>query len=261
MEQIKKFSISQLLGGAFAEYHNSFILIVQEFDLDTLHIKALFPPYRTEVETLNVVVTKSTKLVNTREIGQGDEIRDRSLNRFFNLIKDMKSSPNMNEKPHGELLWDIISHYDGLSKYEMNKQTAMVKGMLNDLSKPEAQDAIEKLNLTSLVADIYQQNSQVEDLMLRRIDGEAEKESVKTTEQRKIVSTLYNELVLYINATAVLEPQEMVSNLIEKVNALIDGYRRMVANMRPGGAGNESIAKKEDEDINPDEDGTEEING
>ena len=260
MLQIQKFYITRLLGGAIAAFHNAFIAIVQNFDLGMLHIQELFPRYQKEVETLNRVVTQTPKLSNTRELSQADEIRDRSLNRFFKLVKDLKNSPNPLEKPKGELLWDVVSHYEGLSRYEMNKQTAMVKGMLQDLEKSEAKDALERLNLVYLVDEIRNQNSRVEDLMMQRIEGETEKESTKTVEQRKIVNTLYDEIVLYINATAVLEPQDEVSNLIEKTNALIDEYRRMIAHMQPGGAGNEKITKKEDEIINEDidNDGTHE---
>ena len=254
MQQIQKFHMTRLLGGAIAEFHNSFITIVKDANLNVLHIQDLFPSYQEAVDTLNVIVTKSTRLTNTREIAQADDIRDRSINRFFKLIKDLKNSPNPVEKPMGLFIWDIILHYEGLSKYEMNKQTVMVKGMLQDLNKPEARSYIEQLNLVYMIDEIQIQNDRMAELMMLRIDGEAEKESTKTVEQRKIVNTLYDEVVLYINATAVLEPEDMVNRLIEKVNTLIDEYRRMIANMRPGGSGNESLPKKEKPEVITEED-------
>ena len=159
----------------------------------------------------------------------------------------MKSSPLPEENAAGTILWNAISPYDGIADYEINKETALVKGMLGVLRTPEATTAIRELNLYNLIAQIEQYNNEVEALMAERIDKEAGKPNVNTSTQRKEANNLYNDVVQRINATATLNPSENVDELVARTNALIEAYRRVASQMRPGGSGNEKVKKKKND--------------
>ena len=250
MRQIKKFSFTRLLDGAFAEFHSAFIVIITAFGFTKLSIEKLFADYQKASEKLNKSINRSRKSPNTQELAKADGIRDRVINRLFKLVKDFWKSPILEENAAGTTLWNIISSFEGLTTYEMNKQTALTKVMLMDLNKPAAIAAIGVLNLGSLIEQIELYNSEVEALMADRVEKESKIEKVNIPELRREITSMYEEIVLHINAVAVLIPDKDVEELIVKVNTHIEQYERVTTYMRAGGSGNEKRTKKED-DENP----------
>ena len=113
MKQIKKFAFTRLLDGAIAEFHNAFVLIVAAYDLDKINVQTVFPKYEAAIEKLNKAISKSPRLANTQKIAKADACRDRVVNRFFKLVKDMRKSPIAEEHSAGTTLWNAISLYDG----------------------------------------------------------------------------------------------------------------------------------------------------
>ena len=249
MVQIKTFPLTRLLDGAIAEFHNAFIPIVLAYDLNKLSIHSIFPKYEVSVEKLNKAISKSPRLANTQKIAKADAYRDRVIKRFFKLVKDMRKSPIPEENAAGTTLWNAVSPYDGVAGYELNKETALVKDMLYELQKPKATEAIRALNLYNTVTQIGQYNNEVEALMAERVETESGIEKINTLEQRKEANALYTEVVQYINATAILNFDADIDELVERTNALIEEYRRVISRMQPGGTGNEKGGKKKKVEI------------
>jgi len=57
----------------------------------------------------------------------------------------MRKSPIPEENVAGTTLWNTVSPYDGVAGYELNKEITLVKGMLYELKKPKATEAIRKM--------------------------------------------------------------------------------------------------------------------
>ena len=253
MKQIEKFNTSPLLVGACAEFHNEMLTLILAFSLGVLKIEDLVPAYELEVSKLNQTVNRSQKLANTRLIIEHDRIRDRLITRFFRMVKDLKKSPIAEEKRFGEILWDAISQYEGMAKNEMNKETNEVRGMLRDLEVHDLNEIVLNANLGPLRDQIQYNNDAVSNLMSGRNEAETEKGKINTLEQRKVVTDLYNQIVLRVNAVAALEEIDEVNAFIDRVNTLIEAYRRVISHMRPGGTGNEKVNKKETPEPQPEQ--------
>ena len=244
MKQIQKFSTSPLLVAACAEFHNEMLTLIVAVALDVLRIEDLFPEYELQVSKLNLTVNKSQKLANTRSIIEYDHIRDRLIGRFFKQVKDLKNSPLAGEKQLGEILWDAISQYEGMAKNERNKETNEIRGMLRDLDVHELNEAVLNANLGTLRDQIRDNNDEFSNLMSGRNEAETQKDKLYATELRKEAANLYDQIVLRVNAVAILNTIEEVDAFIDRVNTLIEAYRRVISHMRPGGTGNEKINKK-----------------
>jgi len=251
MAQIKKFSFTRLLDGAVAEFHNAFIVIVIAFGLAKLSLTKQFIDYQKTSDKLNELVNRSRKLANTQELAKADGFRDRVTKRLFKLAKDFLKSPIPEESAAGATLWNSISNYEGLTTYEMNKQTALTKGMLTELMKPAAVAAVNVLNIGSLLQQIVRYNSEVEALMADRVEKQSKVDKITVLEQRREVTSSYEEVVRHINAKATLTPNEELEELIVKINTHIEQYERVATYMRAGGSGNEKRTKKEEKDENP----------
>ena len=93
--------------------------------------------------------------------------------------------------------------------------------------------AIRLLDLNGLVTQIEQYNNNVYELMVGRIETESKKTKINTLA----------EVVICIN-TAAISPDTDVDELVERTNALIEEYRRVISRMQPGGPGNEKGGRK-----------------
>ena len=175
-------------------------------------------------------------------------MRDAYISRLFKSVKDLMRSPTDLEKSNAEVIWDAISQYSGLTGYEMNKQTGVVRNMLNVLAVPEVDAAVQTLRLDLLVKQIEDANNEFAVEMNVRVEGEAEKLKITASEQKNLTNKSYAQVVQKINAVAVVSPTPDTDEFIDKMNALVEEYQRVIKNMQPGGSGNEKGKGKKEED-------------
>jgi len=247
MKQIKNFNISRLLASACVEFHTSVVKMISVMASIVRSLGDLFPEYKQSTDDLLQAAGRNPSLVNTRKLTETDKARDAYVIRLFKSIKDLMRSPTAWEKEKAELIWDAISQYEGLTGYEMNKQTGVVRNLLAALGATEINAAITALRLDLLVRQIGDSNFEFAAEMNVRIEGEAEKMKITAREQSRLTNKVYAQVVQMINATAVVSPTADTDELIDKMNALIEEYQRVIKNMRPGGSGNEKRKKKEED--------------
>ena len=251
MKQIQKFSLTRLLESASLEFHSSVIVILCMFQSVGDALGYLVDEYRNAIDAQQQAALKDMRLSNTRNIKELDRIRGAFLNRLFKYIKSFLLSPDSTEKHYAETIYDEISRFSGISSYEMNKQTGEIKKLLLVLQQPNLADMLQHLHLNHLIIQITDSSNAFENEMATRIENEAKKEKRNTAEQRKVTETVYRQVVLHINAIAVIASTEENDLCIDKLNALIDEYKRTLAHMRSGGSGNEKINGKESPDSQP----------
>lgn len=244
MYQIKSFSISHLLVGASYQFHDTTVRLIIQSTPEALHLEELFPQYKTEVDKYMLAINKSKRLANTKEITEADNARDYYLRMFFKIVKTLQKDPVDNNT--GDLLWSVISPYEGIWNNEINKQTSQAKGLLRDIKDSIKEDILEEVGLLKYFFNIENFNKEVEYQMELRIKDEAVKESVNTKQQAKAVELIYAQIVKVVNAFAIASPSEAVEKFIQLQNANVDEYKRVISGMRPGGSGNEKGGKKKE---------------
>ena len=245
MKQIKSFGIARLLIAACAEFHKSVVKMISAVPSIVTFLGNLFPEYQQAADELQQAIGGSSRLVNTRKLTEKDKARDAYISRLFKSIKDLMRSPTDWEKTYAELIWDAISQYEGLAGYEMNKQTSMVRNLLTALAVTEVEAAVRAIRLDLLVRQIADSNNEFATEMNVRIEGEAKKGKVDARKQSRLTNKVYAQVVQKINAIAIVSPTTDTDELIDKTNALVEEYQRVIKNMRPGGSGNEKITKKD----------------
>ena len=248
MKQIKSFGIARLLIAACAEFHTSVVKMISAVPSIVTFLGSLFPEYQQATDELQQAIGGSSRLVNTRKLAEKDKARDAYISRLFKSVKDLMRSPTNWEKEKAELIWDAISQYDGLTGYEMNKQTGMVRNMLSALAVPEVEEAVRTVRLDLLLRQIADSNNEFATEMNVRVEGEAKKDKTNAREQSHLTNKVYAQVVQKINAIAIVSPTADTDEFIDKMNALVEEYQRVIKNMRPGGSGNEKGKGKNEED-------------
>ena len=249
MKEIRVFYLTRLLGLASVEFHNLVVGILQVFGDNFESFNDLIDEYVKSVELQRQAGNKNMRLANTDAINEKDRARGLYVNRFFKYIKDFRKSPDANEKIAANIIYNEISRFEGLTSYEKNKETGIIKNLLSSLQSPDAWNAVNTLHLETLFNQISDANADFEQEMNTRFEGELQKDNLNMRQQRKITEGLYNKVVKYVNASALIHPSGDIDECINRINVLIEEYERTISHMRPGGSGNESLPHTE----NPEE--------
>ena len=248
MKTIKKFGLTKLLVAACIEFHDSVVSIISTIPAIVSALGDTLGEYKDKIVALKSAANKETRLTNTRAVTEKDNVRDALLSRFFKYVTDYLKSPLDNEKSAAQTIEDTISRFRGLVKYEMNKETGEIKSMIDSLRPQPVANALLTLGLDSLVQKIEDANNDFISEMTARVDGEAKKSKLNTREQQSAARIAFDNVTKKINAIAILTPSADSDKCIDQINALIDAYDRTISHMRSGGAGNESLPKKDVED-------------
>ena len=248
MKEIKSFKMTKLLGLASVEFHSfvTSILLIFEGVFDSF--KDLIDEYAKSVDLQRQAGNKNMRLANTDALNEKDKVRDAFISRFFKSVKDFQRSPDTGEKKAANIIYNEISRFEGLTSYEKNKETGFVKNLLTSLQLPDVWNAVNTLRLETLYEQIAKANADFEQEMNIRFEGELQKDDLNARQQRKTTEDLYNKVVKYVNAHGLVNPSSDIDECIDRMNVLIDEYERTISHMRPGGSGNESLPKTDDDD-------------
>lgn len=258
MAQIKKFPKSNLLVGSHYEFHAATVEMIKKATTTALHIIGKLAEYENAVVLQQKIINRNQQLAKTEDLAELDRKRDMQLGRLFTAIDMYARSLDYNESRKGKELRRVVKPYRGLATNERNKETAEIEGLLRDLAKPgDTAIAVAALQLEPVIQRVKDANDQFIALMNVRIMLEAEAHDdqlngITTESQRKVIDAIYDKIVLTVNAFAIAEPTPVINTFVAEQNALVDEYRRVIAHLRPGGTGNETINKKPDAPDGPD---------
>ena len=248
MKEVRIFHLTRLLGLASVEFHSLVVGILQTFAGVFDSFQHLIDEYAKSVDLQRQAGNKNMRLANTDAINEKDKVRDAYISRFFKSVKDFQRSPDAGEKKAANIIYNEISRFEGLTSYEKNKETGFIKNLLTSLQSDSIWGSVNTLRLETLFEQIAEANADFEREMNIRFEGEMQKDDLNTSQQRKMTESLYLKVIKYVNAHGLVNPSGEIDECIDRINVLIDEYERTIAHMRPGGSGNESLPKTDDDD-------------
>lgn len=253
MKQINSFYITRLLVAQHYEFHLSTATLLMETGTSVLHVADIYPEYLAAVQMQLAIINRNQHLANTALLKSIDTTRDGHLSQLFGRVDLALRSPVAAESAAAAALDTVLSPYRGIAKNEYTKETAQIRGLLRDLGTDAAAEQVNALKLGPTISAIRQTNNEFADAMEERIKLEAARtpttyDDISTAEQRRVMDAIYHRLTQQINAFAIAAPAPTIDDYIDKQNALVEEYRRVISSQRPGGTGNESIRPTEDDE-------------
>jgi len=237
--------MTKLLISASLIFHAAVAAIVESYSSIKTLLGDILTDYNKQINALSDIGSKNLRLVNTRELEEKDKVRDAYIVRLTSAVSNYLKSPVAQEKANAQIVSDAISRFKGLSKYEMKKQTGEVQNMIKALREPQVMVAVDALDLGGVLTKLDAANSEFISAMSERIDGEAKKDDTKAKDKRKEIEATYAKIVDKLNSLANIAPTADSDDCIDRINALVKDYDRSLSRMRAGGAGNESLPKKD----------------
>ena len=239
IKQIVIFQLKALRMAGFLEFVQQVLNIVRtyrdsgEAGVSQLpaKVEAAYTPFEAGVAKVDEAYKISHSSEYTQQIADEDTRRD---NLYTALKKQVqmytKFTFDVEKKSAATYLWNIIRKYNVDVNENYSEESVKLQQMLQEMEDDNvAGGHITALGLASLVAQLKTSNEAVRTLLSQRNDERMQKEKAARANARNAADEAYRELVLKLNASAVIEDNtEGIEGVISQVNELIKYYRQYV---------------------------------
>ncbi len=270
MSVFKKFEGSnayRYANALHAGYHSEQLKRLQKVDEETLETMNVSSEraegYAVTVDNLTERSQEAQASTETDDTTLYDAERDRLLTVLFFLVASGLSSTIEKEKEAARTLDVILRVYKGIQGKAMDMETQLIRGLLADLKKTKAAEAVTTLRLSETVTQLETANNKFEEAKDVRVKNRQDKFlQVKTPELRKLADEQLEEIQDLIRSTGVLsvdKPESkvllnMISDLIDDMNAVTRNFKTVFNQMAAQREANKK--PEEGEGSNPEEGGS-----
>lgn len=222
--QINPFAITSMTLGA----HNKFNIDVNNAIIQAtaaaLRVENYATLYAQKIEEESRIVNRQTAMASTVDVSAADRQRDSAVGVIMNLTIAHTTSIIAEKADAAKKLRQLLAPYKGIGNHAYQKETAEINGMVAVLTTGDGATYAATLGMDDEVDALEQANAAFEEAYARNQEEAATLaalQSVDTKELRAQVDALYQQIVLTVNAVAVLQPTDEVTAFIQKVNGII----------------------------------------
>ncbi|MCZ4694414.1 hypothetical protein DWB61_04060 [Ancylomarina euxinus] len=228
MALIKKISTSSRNG----DTSTLLDLILKAFDKSDWSADTYVTPIIAKTRANSTAMTEALKRLNAySQMAEKDDVRDMAIRSLFKLVGGYMYIPIAEIKEAALQVNNILEHYSlSILNEDYAEESADIKSLLNDLSKPDILLAIAKLQgvtQTITTADMAQKD--FDNLALQQAEGESVKKYLASASQLKkaSITEINDNLVGYMNTMAKVNPAvyeataKTIAELIDKNNELV----------------------------------------
>ncbi|MDL2212522.1 DUF6261 family protein [Bacteroides sp. OttesenSCG-928-D19] len=232
--EIKRLALSRLSAPSHYEFHRTVLEDITQASPGLLNVDEVIPLYAQEVETLFKVINRRRSSALTGKIAEADRHRDGLIGEFFTIIDAAVTSRIAARRPPGKLLKEVIASFRGMAHNEITKETALLRVLIINLGTTQAIEAMQALGLETFPSELLEANNHLATLISNRGNewaAQADINGIKTGPQRKLVDKLYRSIVQMIDARSVVFPSPELSEFIDRQNAVVGQYKRVLGRM------------------------------
>ena len=210
-------------------------------EADTLKIAEQFSEYQRKLKDLDDGIVIVAKSAYTAEMNSAGTYRN---NIHIGIIEHIRTDMRhfkVEIKEAATRLQPLVSTYTGAQTREFDDQTGFEYNFLQELKSDKYKADVTLLGLDEWVAELRKANDQCALLTSNRSKEKAEK-AVKssTVTNRPIFEKVYDALVEYLNALALVNGDDLYKDLFSWWNARIDHYRVVISNNLGAGKGGQT---------------------
>lgn len=224
VQQITELATTHMTLGA----HNKFNIDVNNAIIQAtaaaLRVENYATLYAQKIEEESRIVNRQTAMASTVDVSAADRQRDRAVGVIMNLTNAHTTSIIAEKADAAKKLRQLLAPYKGIGNHAYQKETAEINGMVAVLTTGDGATYAATLGMDDEVDALEQANAAFEEAYTRDQEEAATLaalQSVDTKELRAQVDALYQQIVLTVNAVAVLQPTDEVTAFIQKVNGII----------------------------------------
>lgn len=224
-KKIDHISVQRLTNGAHYNFVKTTLERIEECEATASRLSADIAVLKAAFSSEEATLRTMRKSELTKEIVQGDAMRDSSYSGYKGAVRRMLLLPEGDLQEAAGRLWEHIKSFRIVTTDQRDKQTGLMTSFIGDLEGKYAAD-VAALGLSLFVEVMKTANDKVRELTSDR-DSEYSVRVVGATQAaRRAVDEAYHTLIDKVNALALLEGDTDYAELIDAMNAQITRYKR-----------------------------------
>ena len=221
-KRIKGIAIASLQNHEHYGFVTEVKLAIEQANIDSLAtLLAKFTPLVEEENKSLEIVAKSE---HTHRLKELDRNRDNMFRGLSACVNEASYSPTKDEKEAATLIKILLKRYGNIISESFESQHSKTENLIQDLRSEKYAEASKKIGLVRWVNWLEQAETTFMELYRTRRDERAS--TIAGTRALKLIrkdlNGVYREIIEYLNALAVLQPSEALTQLIARINIHID---------------------------------------
>ncbi len=226
--KVRNMALSRLNNEEHCQFHTEFEELVTGYTPETLNVTedyaAYLPVLSTEKEVLNILVTSAF----TNEKEDADRYRDSIARGITNLVKSATKHFNPEVRKAASRIQIVLDEYGNIMKRSYVEETAAVSSLTSRLESDYADD-VALVGLAPWITELKAANQGFQDVEKQQNDEEIAKGIWRMKEIRVEVDAAYRKLVDRINASIIINGEELYVDFVNEVNQRIENYTNIIA--------------------------------
>lgn len=205
--------------------------------------KAMVNDYHAAVVAFDEVLVRSRKNSKTATQSEADEAFDKIFRSARNYAKAMSGHPTAAVATEGVVLWDIFQKYGDISSLNYDKEYSYAHNLVQDLEALTSEQ-MEQLHFAPWYEALVIGVATFTSARTSKTMEDATYITGLVEENRQATSAAYKNLVLRVNALAVVNGEEPYAQFIDFVTQVIEDAKALIKQRDTRNAN----AKKEEEE-------------
>ncbi len=212
-------------------------LILKAFSKNDWSADTYVTPIIARTSANNTAMTEALKRLNAySQLAEKDDVRDMAIRALFKLVEGYMYIPIAEIKEAALIVNNIREHYSlSILNEDYAEESADIKSLLNDLSKPDILLAIAKLQgVAQTITALDAAQKDFDNLALQQAEGESVKNDLASASKLKkeSITEINDNLVGYMNTMAKVKPAtyattaKTIAELIDTNNELVKRRRK-----------------------------------
>lgn len=220
--------VSPLVGASkynkaeYAFFAKGVISRVKAAGVETIHAPAAkFAEFELKYEKLEDLVGISRVSEETAKMAETSAEMVSLVKHILGVVDTAKEVPIPTMKQAATSLSNLVHPYEKVCRLPQQQKEQTIQGLLTDLSKTEAVELVETLQLQTVVETLTLKHAQYVVLQESRANTQMKNSEENATKLRQEMYVLYNDIVNTIWAYSITEPSEEATGFIKSLNKLI----------------------------------------
>lgn len=225
----------------FMQFVKNVLEVLSGYDTVALNLKAQADALQATSQQLDELFKKRVGSELTKLIEQYDDRRDKDLIGLRTTFEGMAMHANETKATAAQALLVSMDKY-GKRIYQMGymDETNIIDNLMQDWeTNPELIGALNQLGLTDWATMLKATNIEFIKVYRERVDEQAALPKERIVEARDEAVASYRNLAKFIEANALLNPNPLYGEIINKLNVYVDSMNQTVEKRIKGGDTNE----------------------
>lgn len=222
IEHIKNIQLSRLNNDEYTQFLKTTANYIYTIDLTTMNVEnSLLDMFKNNINELTSSSRGKKISHNSKNLKELDKKRNELSVFLLSSIRLERKSPILHKKKSAEHLYRVVKNYFGLQVLPKRQKSHAIDSLVLELKKLENFNCIGDLLLSVVVDDLYLANQKYQTLIMDRAEEQIGNKKRTTISIRKETDIIYHNIITYIFAKSVIEPNQYTENFIKLQNKLI----------------------------------------